>query len=135
MALFLGSTAFAIARDGAAARALTRNSTRDKLVFYEDGPVSSVGITEDTKTGFRLLYVGGDAQASTDPEDDPPPIVGTPPALLHPNPKSGLVICFGAGVTLGSLASHPFRPSRCVSSRRPCCGRTAPASSTMAIAA
>jgi spermidine synthase len=109
VALFLGSTAFAIARDGAAARALTRNSTRDKLVFYEDGPVSSVGITEDTKTGFRLLYVGGDAQASTDPEGMIHlRLLGHLPALLHPNPKSGLVICFGAGVTLGSLASHPF---------------------------
>jgi spermidine synthase len=107
--LFGGSCAWALSVRDAAARALIQDSARDKMLFYEDGAVSSVAVVEDTSTGFRTLYVGGDAQASTDPGGMLHlRLLGHLPALFHRNPKSGLVICCGAGVTLGSLASHPL---------------------------
>ena len=33
-------------------------------------------------------------------------LLGHVPVLLHPNPRTVLVIGFGAGVTLGSVAAH-----------------------------
>ncbi|MBI3818571.1 MAG: fused MFS/spermidine synthase [Planctomycetes bacterium] len=99
----------ALSRRDAAARALIKDETRDTMKFYEDGAVSSVAVVEDNITKTRVLYVGGDAQASTDPVGMLHlRLMGHLPALFHENPKSGLVICCGAGVTLGSLASHPL---------------------------
>ena len=30
------------------------------------------------------------------------------PSLLHRNPRKALVLCFGAGITTGAMATHPF---------------------------
>lgn len=107
--LLIGAAQFALDVRDAAARALVHDSRRDRMVFYEDSAVSSVAVVEDTKTGFRTLYVGGDGQASTDPTGMLHlRLLGHLPAFFHENPKSGLVVCCGAGVTLGSLASHPL---------------------------
>ena len=31
------------------------------------------------------------------------------PCLLHRNPRKALVLCFGAGITTGAMATHPFK--------------------------
>lgn len=94
----------------AAARALIRNSERDRLIYYEDTAVASIGVVEDTVTGSRILYVGGDAQASTDPGGMLHlRLLGHLPAAFHGDPKDALVVACGAGVTLGALATHPLK--------------------------
>lgn len=108
-AAFVAAVFIAFGTREASVRALIHDAERDKMIFYEDGAVSSVAVVEDSVTKYRTLYVGGDAQASTDPGGMLHlRLLGHLPALLHSGPKSGLVICCGAGVSLGSLASHPL---------------------------
>jgi spermidine synthase len=54
-----------------------------------------------------VLVVDGDNQAATAPLSMLHlKLLGSLPALLHPNPETGLVIGLGAGITAGTLARH-----------------------------
>ncbi len=109
LALFAAACGFALSREDAAVRALLQGSPRDRLVFYADGAVSSVGVVEDARTGHRTLFVDGDGQAGDGPEMMLHlRLLGHLPALLHEDPRSALVIGLGAGITVGALASHPL---------------------------
>src|SRR5437773_10791473 len=68
---------------------------------------SSVAVTliED---GVRNFHVSGKIEASSEPQDMRlQRMLGHIPALVHPNPKSVLVVGCGAGVTAGSFIVHP----------------------------
>jgi spermidine synthase len=67
---------------------------------------SSILIAE--RAGQRHFYVSGKAEASTAPLDMRlERMMGHIPALVHPNPKSVLVVGFGAGITAGSFVPYP----------------------------
>jgi spermidine synthase len=76
------------------------------VLFRGEGVNSSVLIAE--RAGQRHFYVSGKAEASTAILDMRlERLMGHVPGLLHPNPRSVLVVGFGAGVTAGSFTQYP----------------------------
>ena len=58
--------------------------------------------------GTVYFHVSGKVEASTEPQDmSLQRMLGHLPALLHPHPRSALIVGFGAGVTAGSFVVHP----------------------------
>ena len=77
------------------------------IIYAGEGISSSIAVS-DTSNGFRNFHVSGKIEASTEPEDMRlQRMLGHLPALLHPRPRSVLVVGFGAGVTAGSFVTHP----------------------------
>jgi len=75
-------------------------------LFVGEGINSSVVITEQGDQ--RSFYVSGKSEASTAVLDMRlQRMMGHLPALLHPSPRSVLVVGFGAGVTGGSFVPYP----------------------------
>jgi spermidine synthase len=76
------------------------------VLFRGEGINSSVVITE--RAGQRHFYVSGKAEASTAPLDMRlERMMGHLPALIHRDPRSVLIVGFGAGVTAGSFVPYP----------------------------
>src|SRR5437667_11555694 len=68
---------------------------------------SSVAVTL-IDDGVRNFHVSGKIEASSEPQDMRlQRMLGHIPALVHPQPKSVLVVGCGAGVTAGSFLVHP----------------------------
>jgi spermidine synthase len=79
----------------------------DKCLFVGEGMNSSVAVVYDDKQNTNF-YVSGKIEASNTPQDMRlQRMLGHIPALVHPNPKSVLVVGCGAGVTAGSFLVHP----------------------------
>jgi spermidine synthase len=77
------------------------------LLYFGEGMNASVAVTE-TASGKRVFHVSGRAEASSDPPDmRMQRLLGHLPALLHPKPRTVLVVGCGAGVTAGSFVLHP----------------------------
>jgi spermidine synthase len=75
-------------------------------VFIGEGVNSSVVITR--RGDQRFFYVSGKNEASSALLDMRlQRMMGHLPALIHPQPKSVLVVGFGAGVTAGSFVPNP----------------------------
>ena len=76
-------------------------------LYVGEGMNSSVAVTE-LSNGVRNFHVSGKIEASTEPQDMRlQRMLGHISALLHDQPKSVLVVGFGAGVTAGSFVVHP----------------------------
>ena len=76
------------------------------VLYRGEGLNSSLVITE--QSGQRIIYVNGNVEASTDPDDMRlQRIAGHIPALVHPEPRDVLVVGFGAGTTAGTFVTHP----------------------------
>ena len=87
-------------------RTVTTSGT-PAILYLGEGLNASIAVTE-TDTGTRNFHVSGKVEASTEAQDMRlQRMLGNIPASLHPNPKSALVVGFGAGVTAGSLVSYP----------------------------
>jgi spermidine synthase len=68
---------------------------------------ASVAVTE-MSDGVRNFHVSGKVEASTGPRDMRlQRMLGHLPALLHPKPRSVLIVGCGAGITAGSFVVHP----------------------------
>jgi spermidine synthase len=81
----------------------------EELVFYEDGPESSVAVLRSPSSGNLHLLVDGDGQAGTWSRYQVHlRLLGHLAPMFHPDPKDALVVAFGAGVTTGCLAQHPI---------------------------
>jgi spermidine synthase len=75
-------------------------------LFVGEGINSSVAITQ--RGDQRSFYVSGKSEASTALLDMRlQRMMGHLPALIHPAPRSVLVVGFGAGVTGGSFVPYP----------------------------
>jgi spermidine synthase len=75
-------------------------------LFVGEGISSSVAITQ--RGDQRSFYVSGKSEASTAVLDMRlQRMMGHLPALIHPAPRSVLVVGFGAGVTGGSFVPYP----------------------------
>jgi spermidine synthase len=80
----------------------------EAFLFVGEGANNSVVVSDSPSTGTRSIHVGGKVMASTIRYDMRlQRMLGHLPAVLHPNPKTALVVGFGAGVTAGSLVVHP----------------------------
>ncbi len=78
-----------------------------KVLYLGEGVTSSIAVTEiDAKT--RQFHISGKVEASTIPADlRLERMLGHLSALLHPNPRSVLIVGFGAGITAGSFLLYP----------------------------
>jgi spermidine synthase len=80
----------------------------EELLFLGEGANVSVAVSRRADTGVRSLHVSGRAETSTEPEDlRRRRLLGHLPALVHPGPRSVLVIGCGTGITAGAFALHP----------------------------
>jgi spermidine synthase len=78
------------------------------ILFTGEGTNSSVAVTKLLSSGATQFHVAGKVQASSLPQDMRlQRMLGHIPALIHPNPKSVLIVGFGAGVTAGSFVPYP----------------------------
>jgi spermidine synthase len=80
---------------------------RSKILYVGEGINSSIAISE-WDDGAIQFHVSGKVEASTEPFDMRlQRMLGHMPALIHPNPRSVLIVGFGAGVTAGSFTTYP----------------------------
>ncbi len=80
----------------------------EAFLFVGEGANNSVAVSETASNGTRSIHVGGKVMASTLRYDMRlQRMMGHLPVILHPNPRTALVVGFGAGVTAGSLVVHP----------------------------
>jgi spermidine synthase len=80
---------------------------RSEVLYTGEGINSSIAITR-WDDGALQFHVSGKVEASTESYDMRlQRMLGHLPALVHKDPKSVLVVGFGAGVTAGSFVVHP----------------------------
>jgi spermidine synthase len=78
-----------------------------KTLFLGEGINATVAVTQ-SKDGARYFHVSGKTEASSLFKDMRlQRMLGHIPALLHPEPRSVLIVGCGAGVTAGSFTRHP----------------------------
>jgi spermidine synthase len=79
-----------------------------KFLYVGEGMNSSVAVTELRSNGARNFHVSGKVEASSEPQDMRlQRMLGHLPALVHPRPKSVLIVGCGAGVTAGCFVTYP----------------------------
>ena len=90
-----------------------RPQRKQELAYYREGRSSTIAVMDivqrfgEKTDSRRYIMVNGKVVASDGSGDiDIELLLGHVPMLLHPNPKSALVIGFGAGVTLGAVAAN-----------------------------
>ena len=77
------------------------------FLYLGEGATASIAVTEGT-AGARQFHIAGKVEASDmDIDMRLERMLGHVPALLHPHPKSILIVGVGAGVTAGALSIHP----------------------------
>ncbi|MBI3863272.1 MAG: fused MFS/spermidine synthase [Planctomycetia bacterium] len=80
---------------------------RGMMVYRGEGRNSSVAVSV-LWDGVRNFHVSGKIEASSEPQDMRlQRMLGHIPAIVHPHPKTVLVVGCGAGVTAGSFLVHP----------------------------
>ncbi len=78
-----------------------------RILYLEEGATASVAVTEGI-AGARQFHISGKVEASDmDIDMRLERMLGHIPALVHPNPRSILVVGVGAGVTAGTFVVHP----------------------------
>ena len=85
----------------------TRDETGTRYLYVGEGMNASIAVSE-LSGGVRNFHVSGKVEASSEPQDMRlQRLLANVPALLHPAPRSVLVVGFGAGVTAGSFVPYP----------------------------
>ena len=83
------------------------NYNRGRVLYVGEGLNSSIAISI-AAGGETQFSVSGNSEASTSsPDMRLQRSLGHLPALIHPDPRSVLVVGFGAGVTAGSFVPYP----------------------------
>jgi spermidine synthase len=78
-----------------------------QFLYLAEGATASVAVTEGV-AGAKQFHIAGKVEASDmDLDMRLERMLGHMPALLHPHPRSVLIVGVGAGVTAGALAIHP----------------------------
>lgn len=78
-----------------------------RMLYLGEGSQATVAVSQNM-LGVRYFHVSGKTEASTHFYDMRlQRMLGHLPALVHPQPKSVLVVGLGAGVTAGSFVTHP----------------------------
>jgi spermidine synthase len=78
--------------------------TAGELRFYREGATATVAVRE--LAGSTSLSIDGKVDASDAADMLTQRLLAHVPLLLHPQPKSALVLGLGSGVTLGSALTH-----------------------------
>ena len=78
-----------------------------KILYVGEGRIASVAVTE-WQDGARNFHVAGKVEASSAPHDMRlQRMLGHLSALMHPRPRSILIVGFGSGMTAGTFLLHP----------------------------
>ena len=78
-----------------------------QFLYLAEGATASIAVTEGV-AGAKQFHIAGKVEASDmDVDMRLERMLGHVPALLHPHPKSVLIVGVGAGVTAGALSIHP----------------------------
>ncbi len=78
-----------------------------KVLYTAEGINSSIAVTQ-WNDGAIQFHVSGKVEASTEPADMRlQRMLGHLPALIHGQPRSVLIVGFGAGVTAGTFVLYP----------------------------
>jgi spermidine synthase len=79
-----------------------------QVLYVGEGMNSSIAVSTLNSNGATQFHVAGKVEASSLPQDMRlQRMLAHLPALVHPAPKSVLVVGFGAGVTAGSFIPYP----------------------------
>ncbi|HEY4218595.1 MAG TPA: fused MFS/spermidine synthase [Gemmatimonadaceae bacterium] len=88
-------------------RFLPTYTTQPKYLYVGEGMNSSIAVSQEAD-GARNFHVAGKVEASSLPQDMRlQRMLGHLSALLDHDPKTVLVVGFGAGVTAGSFVTYP----------------------------
>lgn len=88
-------------------RFLATYTTEPRYLYVGEGMNSSIAVSEE-ESGARNFHVAGKVEASSLPQDMRlQRMLGHISTLLVNQPKSVLVVGFGAGVTAGSFTTYP----------------------------
>lgn len=88
-------------------RRMSLQTAPGRPLYIGEGRNSSVVVSQ-LEGGQIYFHVSGKVEASTEPYDMRlQRMLGHLPALIHKDPKSVLVVGFGAGVTAGTFVVHP----------------------------
>ena len=88
-------------------RRMMTSMGRSEVLYTGEGINSSIAISQ-WDDGAIQFHVSGKVEASTEPYDMRlQRMLGHLPALVHKDPKSVLIVGFGAGVTAGTFVVHP----------------------------
>ena len=88
-------------------RRIMTSASRSEILYTGEGINSSIAISR-WDDGAVQFHVSGKVEASSEPYDMRlQRMLGHMPALFHPNPKSVLIVGFGAGVTAGTFVLYP----------------------------
>jgi spermidine synthase len=88
-------------------RSIAVKTGLSEVLFTAEGMNSSIAITR-WNDGAIQFHVSGKVEASTEPYDMRlQRMLGHLPALIHGQPRSALIVGFGAGVTAGTFVLHP----------------------------
>jgi spermidine synthase len=79
-----------------------------QILYVGEGMNSSVAVSQLWDRDVRNFHVSGKIEASSDPQDMRlQRMLGHIPAMIHPQPRSVLIVGCGAGVTAGSFTVQP----------------------------
>jgi spermidine synthase len=79
-----------------------------QLLYVGEGMNNSVAVSQDNSSGVLNFHISGKIEASSDPQDMRlQRMLGHLPALVHPHPRTVLVVGCGAGVTAGTFTLYP----------------------------
>ncbi len=82
--------------------------SESEILYVGEGMNNSVAVSKNYTTSVRNFHISGKVEASTEPQDMKlQRMLGHIPALVHPNPRSVLIVGCGAGVTAGTFTVHP----------------------------
>jgi spermidine synthase len=88
-------------------RFLPRDYGWGKVIYAREGQNASVAVTQ-LESGVRNFHISGKIEASSESLDMRlQRMLGYLPALLHPEPRSVLIVGCGAGVTAGTFVLCP----------------------------
>jgi tetratricopeptide (TPR) repeat protein/spermidine synthase len=79
-----------------------------EVLLHAEGRTGTVTVTRDRLDGMRQLFVNAVGEVTTRyVHDQSFSLLGHLGPLLHPEPRRALVVCYGAGLTAGAVATHP----------------------------
>jgi spermidine synthase len=98
------------------------------LLFYEDGPTSSIAVVQQESQGVvsRSIINNGKPDGDTVGDYETMALAAIIPALLSERARRAFVIGFGTGITVGELAALPDMAEVVVSEISPAVMRAAP---------
>jgi len=76
-----------------------------RVLFHREGMTATVTVIEGR---YRFLRINGKTDAGDSPDNLTQRLLAHVPLLLHPEPRSVLVVGLGTGITLGTTLLHPI---------------------------